>query len=413
MVVSGGSSGGVSGLSCLVKLFPNELREAYSCPGAGVNTSFCVSNEECYVLAGDGEKIYYFRAINCSVEGPFELTDGHEIAIYYKDGVVHYARTSSDRQIVYYGRLRVVNGSLVKEYEEVVDNVRGDIIGGSILFPNIAVSDNGEKLVAYNYQSIYPPYAQDSEIRVNGNSIYSLRGDNYITISVPIPVFIDNTGYVVFSDLDGYVRVYKIDGSQVTFIAKSSKVVASDDVTAVSFKQSLYITYVSNKDTNLQTINLMVVRPDGSIIEKEIFDFELDQFGEGNYQGVSVFAYTEIPALYVLLFLPRNTTQEIKLYLLRINTENNTANLELEISQPIDPYYIAADYNFSTIPLISSRLQLFTFTVCKVQKFLHYYNIMLGMFLLPVEQKVKPNNSLLLLLLLLLLLIMFFRKRKA
>jgi hypothetical protein len=408
MVVSGGSSRGVSGLSCLVKLFPNDLDEPFYGPGAGINTSFCVSSQECYVLAGDGEKIYYFRVINCSVQGAFELMDGRDFAVYYSNGIIHYARTSPDGKMVYYGRLRIVNGSLVKEYEEVVDTIKGDVIGGSIIFPNIAVSDNGEKLIAYNYQTMDSQRVQNAELRVNGRSIYSLKRDDYISVTVPHPVFIDNTGYVVFSDLDGYVRVYKIEGSQETFIGRSIKVSASDDVTVVGFKQSLYITYVSDKDTNLQTINLMVVRPDGSIIEKEIFDFQLDPFGEGNYQGVSIFVYTKIPALYVLLYLPRNTTQEIMLYLLRINTEDYTARLEFQISEPIDPYYTAVDYNFSTLPVVSSGLQLFTFTVYRVQNYYAYYNIMLGMFLLPIDHEAKPTN-LLPLLLMLLLLIMFLR----
>jgi hypothetical protein len=404
---------GAGGLQFHVKLLPEDLLEyvPYS-PMSGVNTSFCISEQICYVLLSYYGKIYYVRVVNYEVENPVELMDGSSIAIHYLNGQIHYARVSSDEKTLYYGRFKIMNGSLVSEYEEVVDYITSEYVDGEISAINIAVSGKGNRLITYEYFAILQDLSQISELRVNGITIYNLRQGGIPVGRIAYPTFVGDTGYVVFYDHDGFVNVYKIEGSQATLVGKSEDIVEIDGLGAIGFNGSLYVTYVSYKDQYTRTVRLMVVNPDGSIIDKEIYDFQMDVIYSGLFWWATPFIYTKQPALYVLVYKAYVNYPESDLYLLRVDTVNHTAYFVERYSAPVEPEYRSRNYNFSTIPIISSKFQLFTYTVRKIENGNAYYNIMLGGFLLPVEEitEVRRTNLLPLLLILLFLLLMILRK---
>jgi len=394
------------------------LVNSFVSPVDGVNTSFCVSKRECYVLVSDGLMIYYVRVYDNTVGDLVELMDGWEVAVYYLNGIVHYARISSDEKTVYYGRLRVENGSLVKEHEEVVDSVENGYIDNV----NIAVSENGDRLVTYQYTVTSWGSPSARELRANGVFLYNLRTWR-VYWRKTYPAFIGNAGYVVFLsrsdnfdvyDTFKYVLVYKVIGSQVEEIYESEEQVDKDGLGVIGFNNSLYITYVSRKNDYTRAVRLIVIDPDGSYSEHEIFTFQMDNPTSHYYWWATPFVHAGTRTLYVLVYRALVNTPEATLYLLKVDTENKTASLELTIQIPLEEYQRGYSFSFSTMPVVLSRLQLFTYTITEQRD----WYLKLGGFLLPVEEPVeeveeetteaKPTN-LLPLLLMLLLLIMFLR----
>jgi len=282
---------------------------------------------------------------------------------------------------IYYGRLRIIGNSVIKEHEELVDQVEWGAIG----YPNIAVSENGDRLVSYFYAS-YPSIDQSIiELRANGVSVHDLSIGGRPIHRVGYPVFVDDVGYVVFYDVDEYVNVYKIEGSQATFVGRSVEAVDFNGLGAVGFNGSVYVSYVSHKSGNVKSVRLMVVKPDGSVIDNEVFEFDVDAPHSDDYWWATPFIHAGTRTLYILVFRALVNSSEVTIYLLKVDTGDNTASLKLTVNIPLEEDYRGINYNFNTAPVIYSRLQLFTYTIYRIVNNDWYYNVMLGGFTIPED----------------------------
>jgi hypothetical protein len=129
----------------------------------------------------------------------------------------------------------------------------------------------------------------------------------------------------------------------------------------------------------------MVVKPDGSVVDNEVFEFEMDSSEPDDYWWTTPFVHAETQTLYILVYRALVNSPEATIYLLKVDTSNNTASLKLTIQIPLEQDYRGINYSFSTLPVIYSRLQLFSHTIYRIVNSDWYYNVMLGGFTIPED----------------------------